>query len=108
MSVEFKLQVRELVWQLVQKHYNVDIKQPYMLTSKSIVINNPINEIADSLANFIEQLLMEVANQKETKESLADLSDESKPESFSNQMDFGGEDDGFDDSSNPLWPLWDK
>lgn len=98
MSVEFKAQVRELVWQLIQKYYNVDKKQPYLLTSKSIVINNPINDIADHLSVFIEQILMEVAKEKEATDEEKVVPFDLKP----------NDDDDHDSFLGSTWPLWSK
>lgn len=51
-------QVREIMWQLIEKHYSVDRKQPQILIAKELIIgSNPIDKIADDVYILIERLI---------------------------------------------------
>ena len=55
---QLKEQMKEVVWQLIEKYYNVDRSCPQILTSKQILIgSNPIDSIGEHLANAVEKLV---------------------------------------------------
>ena len=51
-------QIKEILWKLIEKHYNVDRRQPQVLTAKALALGpNPIDQIGDSLELIIDELL---------------------------------------------------
>lgn len=68
-------QIKEIVWQLIEKHYSVDRKQPQVLIAKEILIGaNPIDEIGEQLAAIVEKA-MTTPNPKPEDEEDEDCSD---------------------------------
>jgi len=66
-------QMKEVVWQLIEKYYNVDRACPQILTAKQILIGlNPIDNIGEHIANAVEKLIaanLELASASEPMES---------------------------------------
>lgn len=61
MSFNLKDQVKQLVWELIEEEYNVDRREPHLLTAKKILSGNQIDRIGEKIATVVEQIIIETA-----------------------------------------------
>jgi hypothetical protein len=54
---------KEAFWQLVEKHYNVDRKDPALLIAKNPLMGNPIDKLGDDLLVIFNDLLNQVISE---------------------------------------------
>lgn len=74
---QLKDQMKELLWQLIEKHYNVDRQQPQILTSKKLLVGfNPIDQIGEQLADVVEKLVLANLDPKEEAKDDSDGTDD--------------------------------
>lgn len=69
--------MKEVVWQLIEKHYNVDRGCPQVLIAKEILIgSNPIDQIGEQIADVVEKLVIASLDPKPDQEDEADGTDD--------------------------------
>jgi hypothetical protein len=71
---------REVLWQLIEKHYNVNRKDPTLLIAKNPLMGNPIDRLSDDLLVIFNDLLNQVISEMQPPSS-------SKPEEDGFQED---------------------
>jgi len=54
---DIKNQIKEVVWSLVQKYYNVDRRDPAVLIRKSLN-QNSIDRIGEDLGELVQEILI--------------------------------------------------
>jgi hypothetical protein len=59
-----------MLWQLVEKHYNVNRKDPTLLIAKNPLMGNPIEKLGDDLLiifnDLLNQVIVEMQAQNQT------------------------------------------
>lgn len=60
---ELKQAFEQVIWQVLEKHYNVDRREPRILTYKHIMVNNPVGDLADQITNITEELIKQAITQ---------------------------------------------
>ena len=63
---EFKKAIEQVIWNTLQKHYNIDPREPRVLTYKHIQMQDPIGDLAQQLTDITEELIKEAINQLST------------------------------------------
>lgn len=60
---ELKQAFEQVIWQVLQKHYNIDKREPRVLTYKHVVMKDPVGEIATQVAAVAEELVRQAISQ---------------------------------------------
>jgi hypothetical protein len=70
----FRATVNELLWRLIEQHYNVDRNCPQLLTARNLLFTkvNPVDQISEDMADFIERLFIQAATLKTEEEEKKD------------------------------------
>lgn len=69
---DIKRTIEQIIIQVIQKHYNVDLSDPRVLTYKQIMMANPFGELSAELTAFMETIInqaVEELTKKPDKES---------------------------------------
>ena len=67
-------QIKDVLWQLIEKYYNVDRRDPNVLTAKNPLSGNSIdkigNELSEAIESLVEQIIQQMQPMQPTKESI--------------------------------------
>ncbi len=75
-----KDQLKEALWQLIEKYYNVNRKDPHLLIAKNPLRENSIDKIADEYSTMIEDLLRQITSATPEPEEPTPPDESSEPD----------------------------
>lgn len=73
---ELKQAFEQVLWQVIEKHYNIDRREPRILTYKHIMMKDPIGDMAEQVTKITEELIKQAIDQVAQQTSTPDPNDE--------------------------------